>query len=119
MSNKTLRAILLVLIFSCGALIVFNYWMSFSLHELKLIPKNTLLLIVLYLALQLLNRRLFGEQNWWNWLYYIGLLGIVFAYFFANENYLSWFLFVVKFGTLFLLVPPVIDFFKLMNSERI
>lgn len=119
MSNKALRALILVLLFSCGFLIFMNYWSAVSLTELKIIPKNTLILIVVYLGLQLLNRRLFGQQNWWNWLYYNGLLAIVLAYFFASENMLGFFLFLVKLGTVFLLIPPLIDFVKLMNAEKI
>lgn len=119
MGNKAIRSLLLAMIFLCGFLILLNYWSSFTLAELKFIPNNALILIVVYLGLQLLNRRLFARQNWWNWLYYIGLIAIVMSYFFVTQELLGFFLFLVKFGTVFLIVPPIIDFFQLMNAEKI
>lgn len=100
----------------CTAIILGYYWMATSLQDIATLPIFVLALALVYIGLQLIKRALLKIQNWWDWTYYLGLLAIVLPVLFAKEDNQVYFHLLTDYGTLFLMLPVLLDgrkmFFK-------
>jgi cell division protein FtsW (lipid II flippase) len=102
--------------------ICFYYWFTLDFESIHKVPMKLIGLILLYLVLQMLKKRIVTENSWWNWLYYIGLSGLLYPIVLGEpENHvrLNW---ITDFSVLFLLFPIILDFKKLRtpsNSESL
>ena len=81
------------------------------------LPMYVMLLSFGYVLTQILKRSLIKNQYWWDWLYYVGLIAIVTPTFFASEESLSTFQWTTDIGSLFLVVPLVLDGKKLLYKN--
>ncbi len=85
------------------------YWNTNDFEAIKRLPIFLLLLCVLYILLQMLTRRLTKVNNWWDWVYYVGLVSIMLPVLFAKANNQHIFHLITDFGTLALLIPALVD----------
>lgn len=92
------------------------FWSSDSLSELQRIPILILVYAVIYIGLQLLTRKLSEVKNWWDWVYYAGLLAIMLPTFLATEENQILFNRVTDYGTICLIVPVLVDGWNFVNN---
>lgn len=119
MKNKLNNGVnyLLLTLLIASALYVFVYYMlANDILELRNLPTSFLIAVIIYILVQLIKRFLQKKMPWYNWLYYIGLAAIIvpLPLFTAQGN---WMFSVTRWGSLFLLVPPLIEFIVLIRSK--
>lgn len=98
------------------ALYIFGYYLfANNINQLKTLPISFLVVIILYIVVQLIKRFLQKEVPWYNWLYYIGLVAVIIPLpLFSIHD--DWIFLITRYGSLFLLIPPVIDLIKLIKK---
>ena len=115
--RRIVRVILLLIMLLLGTLVVMYYWSNDTLESLVIIPKKVLFFVLGYILVQILKRSLSREKKWWDWLYYIALLGILLPTVLADESNASIFHILADYGTLFLIIPVLIDGKKLIDAK--
>ena len=110
--------VLTILSLITSLIICFYYWFTLDFESIHKVPVKLIGLILLYLLLQIIKKKVVAENQLWNWLYYIGLSGLLYPIVLGEpENHVSlnW---ITDFSVLFLLFPIVLDFKKLRNSSN-
>ena len=115
---KAILSILLLTALTLGSLVVYYYWKADSLVAIKFVPINIMILVLVYIITQFLKRVLTKQQNWWDWLYYVGLITIALPVFIANESNLSWLLPLTQLGVLFLVLPIMLEGYNLVKLRK-
>jgi Na+-translocating ferredoxin:NAD+ oxidoreductase RnfE subunit len=108
-NERLIRALLTVGLLITGGVVVSYYWISDSLESIVRVPIYLMVVCLIYVLIQIVKRSLFKKQNWWDWLYYIALIVIMLPTFFGNQDNFKLFSYLTDFGTLFMLVPALID----------
>lgn len=117
-AKNNLRSIVDLVLLLIGGIIVYYYWAHNSFETVSNVSKYIMILALAYVIGQILKRRFSFERNWYDWLYYIGLLSIILPpYFVTKENFHTYELWV-DLGTLFLVIPILIDFSKLTKKYK-
>lgn len=84
--------------------------------DLRTLPTSFLIAVIIYILVQLIKRFLQKKMPWYNWLYYLGLLAIIVPLpLFSVQG--NWVFSVARWGSLFLLVPPLIEFIFLIKTK--
>jgi hypothetical protein len=94
------------------------FWNVNTLLEITKLPLYVLILTVVYIGFQMVTRRFSKKQNWWDWIYYIGLAAIMLPVVMAkpeNEKMFHW---LTDFGILFLLLPVLIDGYYFVKNQK-
>ncbi len=114
--NKGVNYLLLVILIA-SALYVFVYYMlANEILELRTLPTSFLIAVIVYILTQLIKRFLRKNMPWYNWLYYLGLIAIIIPLpLFSTQG--NWVFSVTRWGSLFLLIPPLIEFLVLLKSK--
>lgn len=101
-----------------SAIYVFFYYVSADqIADLRNLPTAILVAVIVYLAIQFVKRYLQKVMPWYNWLYYIGIIAIIIPLpLFSVEG--DWVFSVTRWGSLFLLIPPVIEFLVLLKAKE-
>lgn len=112
-----LYTLLIILILS-GTYVFLYYIIASEISQLRTLPPLFLVIIILYILVQLGKRFLQDEIKWYNYLYYVGLAAVVIPLplFSLQEN---WIFVVTRFGSLFLIISPVIEFIELRKAKEI
>lgn len=99
-------------------LYVFGYYIfANDINQLRVLPISFLVVVILYILIQLIKRFLQKEVSWYNWLYYVGLVAVVIPLpLFSLPN--DWIFTATRFGSLFLLIPPVIELINLIKEKN-
>ena len=103
---------------SLASTILWYYWNVNTLVEITKLPLYVLILTVVYIAFQMLTRRLSKKQNWWDWIYYIGLAEIMLPVVMAKPENEKMFHLLTDFGILFLLLPVLIDGYSFVKNQK-
>lgn len=117
-NKKAIHSILLLVSLLLGALVLFYYWKAEVLVDIKFVPINIMILVLVYIATQFLKRVLTKIQNWWDWLYYISLVTIALPVFIGSEQNVNWLLPMTQFGVLFLIVPVLIEGANTVKQQK-
>jgi len=97
--------------------IIVYYWQNRSLESMAYVPVYVMILSFGYVVAQIVKRSVIKKQFWWDWLYYIGLIAIVTPTFFANAANVKMFEWTTDYGTLFLVIPLILDGKKLLITK--
>lgn len=116
--SKTLRSILSLVGLVISSFIIMYYWSANTLEAIKYVPVQIMVLILVYILLQLVKRMITKAQNWWDWLYYIGLMAVALPVFMANESNYSTFLIAAQLGIAFLAIPILIEGFYIVKENH-
>lgn len=100
-----------------AVLICSYFWDATTLEEIKQLPMVVLIMCVAYIGLQMLTRRMTGSQNWWDWIYYLGLICIMIPVSIANEKNEQLYHAMTDYGTILLIIPVLIDGWFLIRSN--
>lgn len=116
-NRVTLYLLLIVLIVS--GLYVFSYYMlANEITELRTLPTSFLIAVIVYILAQLIKRFIQKKMPWYNWLYYLGLMAVIIPLpLFSVQG--NWVFSVTRYGSLFLLIPPLVEFLILIRKKSV
>jgi hypothetical protein len=77
---------------------------------------SVLIIALVYIILQIINRHYGGVRNWWDWTYYLGLLAMFVPSLMADEDSLQMYSFITDYGVLFLFMPIVMNVIQLLKK---
>lgn len=117
MAKNLIIRLALVVKLILAVLICSYFWDSSTLEEIRQLPMMVLIMCVVYIGLQMLTRRLTNSQNWWDWVYYVGLLCIMIPVSIANEKNEVLFHAMTDYGTILLIIPVLVDGWFLIRSN--
>lgn len=115
--NRTIGILLVALSLIFGTAIIYYFWSVETLEACVNLPVYVVILSFCYVLAQILKRYFFNRKNWWDWLYYIGLLAIVLPSFLMTEKNASFFHLFTDFGTFFLIIPALLDGKLMLNNK--
>ena len=118
MKKNLLTIVLLIGLFALGSLIINYYWTNNTLSSIVFVPMYVVVMTFFYIILQIAKRYFISNKNWWDWLYYLGLIGILLPLYFAKEENLDTFQWVSDCGVSFLIVPLLFDIKELIISNK-
>lgn len=116
-NSRLLHTILIISLLAMGGLCTAYYWSNDDLMTLRMVPIHVMIYAVVYILLQIAKRYLYKEYNWWDWLYYIGLIAMMLPTLFANEQNLSVYNLFTDIGILFLIIPILFDGNRLIKNN--
>lgn len=117
MNRNMILRIAIVAKLALAILICSYFWQSTTLEEIRQIPMQILILCVAYIGLQMFTRRFSGTQNWWDWIYYVGLLSIMIPVSIADKKNEILYHSITDYGTLLLIIPVLIDGWYIISSK--
>lgn len=115
---KFVFALLILAKLFLAATITLYFWNVNTLVEITKLPLYVLILTVVYIGLQMVTRRFSKKQNWWDWIYYIGLAAIMLPVVMAKPENEKIFHLLTDFGILFLLFPVLIDGYYFVKNQK-
>lgn len=119
MSKRLLLALVIIGKLLLSVLICSYFWNTADLLGLKQLPVSVIILAVLYIGLQMLTRRLSEVNNWWDWVYYFGLLSIMIPVTFATKESENIYHLITDIGTICLILPALADgYFLIVQSPN-
>ena len=116
-SSKLFHGLLLAGLLALAVLIVRYYWQAEELDEIRILPRYLMLFFLFYVLVQVLKRWLYKKRYWWDWIYYIGLAAAMLPTFMASEESAHLFHSITDYGTIFLVIPIVLDFYTLLKRK--
>ncbi|MFT5861017.1 MAG: hypothetical protein ACI865_003135 [Flavobacteriaceae bacterium] len=117
-NKKIIRLLVLLGGFVLAGFIIKYYWSATQLSELTVVPLCLMFIALGYILLQMLRRYLFKGQNWWDWLYYIGLSSMMLPIFFATPTNLNMFNLIADYGSFFFAIPLLLEVKLLMTKSE-
>lgn len=115
---NVLRVIIILVMFIVSIFIVTYYWGTDQFSAIKQVSKYSMILIITYIGLHFIKRLIFKTVQWWDWLYYIGLLSIMSAVLMANSNNENFFHWLVDVSLLTFIIPLVFDVVNFVYSRK-
>ena len=110
MNEKKIPQLLFIVSLAVLAgLIVFYYWTHDSFESLAYVPMYVMILTLAYIVIQILKRFIYKEQNWWDWLYYIGLISMMLGVFLSTKETSTTYNWITNLGVPFLFAPMIFD----------
>lgn len=116
--NKVVQLIFAIAALIIGGNIIFYYWSHSTLSSMQMVPMYLMILAFVYILLQIGKRYVFKRQKWWDWLYYIGLTGMMLPVFFASGSNVNTFNTIADYGTLFLVIPVLLDVTHIFSKNK-
>jgi hypothetical protein len=102
-----------------SVLICMYFWNSTELIQIKQIPVYLLVMSVVYIGLQMYTRKISTVHNWWDWVYYIGLVSIMVPVSIATSENEKIIHLVTDIGTICLILPVLADgYFFIGNTSN-
>ena len=118
MKNENLIKVVFTLaLLAIGGTVIAYYWSVEGEASLKQVPIWVMVLCFVYVLIQVVKRYILKRQNWWDWLYYIGLISVMIPAYFSNEKNWETFELFADFGSLFLIVPLLFDIKSIVDKK--
>ena len=110
--------VLLVVLIISALYVVGYYMLANEITELRSLPTSFLIAIIAYILAQIIKRFVQKKMPWYNWIYYLGLIAVIIPLpLFSVQG--NWVFSVTRWGSLFLLVPPLIEFIIMIKSKPV
>ena len=115
--KKYFIGFLVVVLLACALAINYYYWTTTELEELRHLPPFLLTSLIIYIGVQLLKRYLKKKIEWYDWMYYVGLVSSVLPLltFFSSGD---WLFQVTRYGALFFLFSPLVEVIKMILQRK-
>jgi ABC-type iron transport system FetAB permease component len=114
---QILRVVILIIMLVVGILITTFYWNTEQFSAIKQVSVYLMVLIMSYIVLHFIKRLIFNEVNWWDWLYYLGLIGILCSGMFANSSNENFFHWSLDIGSVFFIIPVILDIREWLSNR--
>lgn len=115
--RRLIERLIIVIMLACAGYIIYYYWNTQELVDLRNLPMLLISAIMLYIVCQLAKRFLFKTMGWYDWLYYVGLISILMPLLLKQETG-SWLHLITDYGSLFLLVPPIFGGRAILDKQN-
>jgi len=115
--KRVVQFIFIIGLLLSSGYIAFYYWTINSVESLRNLPTTLLTALIVYIAIQLVKRLIKRKIEWYDWLYYIGLVAVLLPLLFIGVSS-DWIFDVTKYGSLFLVLPPLIDLLKIIGASK-
>lgn len=116
--QKGIIYLLLAVLIIAASYIFIYYLLANDITDLRSLPTSFLIAIIAYILAQLIKRFIQKRMPWYNWLYYIGLIAVVIPLpLFSVQG--SWVFSLTRWGSLFLIVPPLVEFVSLVKAKPV
>jgi uncharacterized membrane protein HdeD (DUF308 family) len=117
LAKKVLEVLFTLVLFGIGGLLSAHFIAITSIVEIQFLPIYIMVLCLCYVIVQIVKRYALNNQNWWDWLYYIGLLSIMVPAYMINEENSTLSIGLANYGTLFLLIPVIGDALQIFQKK--
>ncbi len=108
---------LLGMLASAGIVIAF-YWMNSNFESVHKLPSFVLIVILVYLIFNFLRKQVNQQTVWWDWIYYLGIISILFPIAIGKPEQIQLINITTDIGSLFLLVPIFMEVKKLQAVKK-
>ncbi len=115
--KRIIQFIFIIGLLLSSGYIAFYYWTASSASALRELPSTLLTALIVYITIQLLKRFIKKKIEWYDWLYYIGLIAVLLPLLFVGISS-DWIFDITKYGSLFLVVPPLIDLLRIIGASK-
>jgi hypothetical protein len=115
-SKKLFKILITIALLAVGGWIVSYFWSVNTVDAVARLPFYVTVLCMVYVGLQILKRLIFKSQNWWDWLYYFGLISVMLPAYMITEETVGVYSLLTDYGTLFLIIPALMDGWE--NTKR-
>lgn len=115
--KRILRFVLIIVLLLTSSYVVFYYWSASELEDLRNLPSILLTAIVIYIAVQLIKRFVRKKVAWYDWFYYLGLVAVLLPLMTFSASG-DWVFDVTKYGSLFLVFPPLVELLELIGTNK-
>ncbi len=115
--QRKTRAFFAISMLVLATLIVSHYWSTNSFNDIKHVPTSIMIFAFAYIVLHMLKRMILKTQNWWDLIYYAGLLAMVIPVLWGTVENEKLYHQIADFGTLFLIIPILIDGWVNMKNK--
>ena len=85
---------------------------------IQTVPFYLMFIAIAYIIVQILKRYLTKSQNWWDWMYYIGLTSMMLPIFFVTTENLEIFNAITDYGSFFFVIPVGFDLKAMLNKSQ-
>lgn len=109
---------MLLISIALSVVIISYYWANEELSALLNVSIIIMICAFAYVIVQMVKRFFFKSQDWWDWLYYIGLLSMMLPNFFADSSTLSVYNKIADYGTIFLIIPQLIEGWTILQNKK-
>lgn len=90
-------------------LICIYFFSSKTIDAIIHIPVLIFIYCIVFVLLQLFTRWYFSKENWWDWVYYVGLLTFMISASIGSTSLEKFYLTLTKTGALLLILSVIID----------
>lgn len=119
MKNKKLILVILLIDSLVFAGFIINYyWSTNEMGAIQTVPFYLMFIAIAYIIVQILKRYLTKSQNWWDWMYYIGLTSMMLPIFFVRTENLEIFNAITDYGSFFFVIPVGFDLKAMLNKSQ-
>ena len=119
MKNKKLILVILLIDSLVFAGFIINYyWSTNEMGAIQTVPFYLMFIAIAYIIVQILKRYLTKSQNWWDWMYYIGLTSMMLPIFFVTTENLEIFNTITDYGSFFFVIPVGFDLKAMLNKSQ-
>ena len=115
-ASRLILALTIIAKLVLAVLIAWYFWNATTLIEIKQLPVYILIYAVVYIGLQMVTRKLSKVTNWWDWVYYIGLLSIMIPVLLASTENEVMFHAITDYGIICLILPVLVDGYFFVNK---
>lgn len=115
--NRILSVVFVVVLLITSGLVIQYYWTTDSFSGMKYVPMYVMIYVLIYIISQIARRYFLKRQNWWDWIYYIGLISMMLPIFFISDSNVSMYNTISDYGILFLLVPLIFDLKQIIQKK--
>ena len=112
-----LRVLFSLALISLGGAVIYHFWSVSTVIEIQNVPILIMVLCLCYVLVQIVKRYFLKNDNWWDWLYYIGLISVMIPPYMIEEDNASTFMMLAKYGTFFLIIPAVADGIQIFQKK--
>ena len=116
-NENLFKVIFTMLLLATGGTIVWYYWSVETILEIQRLPVYFKVAAFGYIFTQIIKRYAIKTTNWWDWLYYIGLLCSIIPPLMITQENSSMFMILAEYGTLFLIIPALLDGRSIMQKK--
>lgn len=108
---------LLGMLVSAGIVIAY-YWLNSDFESVHKLPTFVLIIILAYLIFNFLRKQVNRQTVWWDWIYYIGIISILFPITIGKPEQIQLINVATDIGSLFLLVPIFMEIKKILPVKK-
>lgn len=113
--SRTIHIITAIFLLAIAVLITGYYLFAESFEDLKNVPTTLYVASIVYILIQLIKRNVIKKMPWYDWLYYLGLIAIILPFALPEKE---WLFRLTIYGSLALVVPPLLELIQLMTRKE-